>query len=88
MELTAEEVIKVKKAMNSVWRAIGGDVIEEGNNGCDIPRDQVIELVLDANYIDCYGHLDKDLLKKFKDLPYKSRERIAGETFTYKTYGM
>ena len=87
MSFSQDELSNIQSALNRTWQTIGGDVIE-ANNGKSISRAEVIEVVLDANYLDLNGKLDKELLKKFQSLSYKKRCKIAKETFTYSKYGM
>jgi hypothetical protein len=52
--LTEEEFHRFRRACNSTWQAIGGDILDAGG-GRDIPRSTVVEVVLDAGYLLTYG---------------------------------
>lgn len=83
--IQGENLQKVKTALNRTFNAIAGDLFEQ----CErMSREEVVEVVLDANYIDMYGGLEKPLLKEFQDLSYDERIKIATETFPFKYYSM
>lgn len=48
IRFSSEEEAVLQEAAKLVWQAIGHDMFE-ANGGEDIPREDVIELVLDAN---------------------------------------
>lgn len=81
--LQGENLDKVKRALTRTFQVIGGDVMSDGSS---MSRAEVCELVLDANYIDTYGGLDKNLLSEFQTLSYDQRYKIAESTFTFKRY--
>lgn len=76
----------IQEGMNSTWQAIGADILD-AVGGDLIPKDEVIELVLDANRLDMYGSCDKKELAEFKKLNYKDKMKVANEAFTFDHYG-
>jgi len=50
LNLTPEQLKELQDAAWITWNNIGYDCIQ-ANNGKDIPRNQVIEIVLDADHI-------------------------------------
>lgn len=80
-------VEKIKSGLYLTWNAIGGEIIES-LGGESMSREEVIEVVLDANYLEMYGRLDKADLDAFRSLPFNEQDRIAAQVFTYHSYGM
>jgi hypothetical protein len=75
------------RALQAAWQAIGSEVLECGG-GSSMPRSDVVEVVLDADYIKMYGGLAPADYDAWRELSYTQRKNIARETFTYKSYGM
>lgn len=76
---------KLSQAMQRTWNAIGGDIIEAGG-GSDVSRDTVIEVVLDANYLETYGDAPEDV-KAFRAMSYDDQDAFALTVFTFSAYG-
>ncbi len=76
---------KLGYALQRTWEVIGGDILECGG-GEAMPRSEVIEVVLDANYLEMYGDCKEDI-KEFRKLSYDEQEKFAGTVFTYRSYG-
>jgi len=85
MILNNDEMKKVKLALNVVWQTIGADIIKATGRK-NITKDEVV--VVSLHYLYDYGNLHKNILKKFLDLPYKNREKIAKQSFIHNTYGL
>lgn len=80
---------RMKRALNEIWQAIGPDVLrayaEEGESA-ELPRSQVIDIVLDMGYQSTYTH-DKEALCVLYELTWNARQKIAKEAFPYRRYG-
>ena len=88
-DFTEDEVKRLHCAMQSTWDAIAYDILA-CNDGKDMPRSLVIEVVLDADYMEMYGgHRpeDKALIQRFRQLDYKDMIKMARDTFIDKRYG-
>jgi hypothetical protein len=73
-------------ALNQTWDTIAADIMECA--GVDImDRDEVVEIVLNANYLEMYGGLDKETLAEFRAKPYDEQVKLATKAFTYARYG-
>jgi hypothetical protein len=94
-ELTEAEVNEVQQAALSTWDYIGYDSLQafvdcgeaSDINAVSIPRDEVIEAVLDANRID--GRIkNKATLAKFSKLDYETMQRVVRPAFPFSHYGL
>jgi len=82
---TKEETEAIQGAASATWSYIGYDMLE-ANEGKALPRSHVIEVVLDANYMD--AHLkDKELLARFYRLAYADRIKMVKPAFPFARYG-
>lgn len=97
-DFTDQELETIGWLMGSTWDVIGMDVLQgvaicEGKrrSQVSIPPDEVIEVVLDADHIEChaapYGE-DAKLMKKFRQLSYEDQIKFAERVFTETSYGM
>lgn len=84
-QLEAEKIKIIHTAMWRVWEVIGGEFFQE-NNESFLSREEVIEVILDANYLESFGNCKADLLKEFRKLPYEDQEKIAKQKFTLERY--
>ena len=83
---TAHTIVqRMCDALNETWDIIGGDILE-ANGKKEIPRETVIEVVLDADYFKTYGG-DKEAINAFYFLNKFEREEVLRLAFPYKTYG-
>jgi hypothetical protein len=81
---------EIKHALSHTWNAIGGDILQCVANGeeeyGEMKRSEVIEIVLDASYLEINNHgLDT---KAFRSLSYDQQKKVAREVFTFSLYGM
>ena len=76
----------IKFAMESTWSAIGYDVLQMSEG--EAPKDLVIEMVLDANRVETYGHLSYKEIEYYHSLSFEEKEEIAKEVFTFDSYVM
>ena len=83
----AAMIERIHRAMQTTWATIGGDVLalDEGNRS--IPRAEVIEVTLDAGYMEMYAR-DKEAIAALRKLPYAQQIKIAEGTFNCSRYGM
>lgn len=72
-------------ALQRTWEVIGGDILE-CNGGEAMRRGEVIEVVLDANYLEMYGEA-KDDIAAFRKMSYDEQTAFAETVFTYRSYG-
>jgi len=77
---------KFKTALQDVWEAIAQVVLEMCDNNT-ASKNEVIEMVLDANRIDIYGDLSSDELAEWNNLSFDDKIAIANKAFIYKYYG-
>jgi len=76
----------VVSGMQNTWDVIGMDVLEV--SGTDyVPRDVVIEMVLDAGRLEMYGHCDEKELKIFNELIWEEKQKLAYLAFPKENYG-
>lgn len=89
-DFTEEDLKRVRGMMQSTWDYIGYDMLQV-NEGKAMPKSHVIEVVLDADYMETSAARkpeDKELLKRFRQLEYKDQIKVAKQTFTFARYGM
>lgn len=82
-----EKVKKMCDMLNHVWEVIGGDVLEARkfcNESTVLTREEVMEIVLDADHIKTYG--DKEAVILFDYLNKFERQEVLRLAFPYKTY--
>jgi len=79
-------VDRIKAGLEQTWQAIGADVLQASGSD-SVPKDVVIEMVLDCNRYEDYGNLGEVDLEEFKGLPFEDKIAIAEETFTQEGYG-
>lgn len=81
-----KEFEDIQRCMNNTWECIGMDVLEA--SGVDyVPKCVVIEMVLDANRLDEYGHCEEEELKEFNALSITDKIKIAEKAFKFENYG-
>lgn len=86
-ELLSEDTIKqIHRAMWRTWETLGADIMTIEGVGDSISREEVVELILDAGYLESYGNCDKSILKEFRKLSYEDQEEIAKQRFPYERY--
>lgn len=71
------------------WDAIGGDVLtcmEECGEDPVMPREHVIETVLDAGYMNMYGE-DKEAYQVLQKMDYDDQFKLLKEAFKAPRYG-
>jgi hypothetical protein len=76
----------ISEALHRTWSIIGGDILQ-----CEeveqLPKEEMIDVVLDANYLEMYGGLSEQQVKEFRSLPHAQQVSVAREVFTYDYYG-
>lgn len=82
---------RIERMASRTWDAIGDDCLvnEDGmpDESVTLPRDHVIEIVCDADYMSMYGH-DEEAYKTWKALPsYEEKLAVIRGAFPCKTYG-
>ena len=85
--MTEKEMQDLSFALETTWQAIGMDVLADIPSG-SISRDEVVELVLDADRLETYCDEDsKPTVKKFRELPYIEQIAVAKKYFIFERYG-
>jgi hypothetical protein len=98
IRMSEDEKQIIKRLMNDCWQYIGSDALQalqECEGETSIPRDEVIELVLDADRIETLilnhhpvdGKDEQEAFAKFKKLDYKRKCEIGRQAFRYERYG-
>jgi len=87
----------LRSAMLQQWDTIGADCLQAvtdttGEKYPSMPKDEVIELVLDASRLEmsAEGNRDPELLqeiKDFRELSYEDQMKMAEQVFTFDSYG-
>ena len=76
---------RITEAANRTWRAIGGEILQAAEED-NITREEVIECVADAGYLEDFGE-DNLAVAEFRNLPYEQQEEILLKAFPFKRYG-
>ena len=98
--MTVTEMKTVGRVLNGIWQYIGNDIMQAcGEEGIDdIPRDHVVELVLDRMDSDMMPTIARlftraerpkalALMEKFNAIKYKDRCLLADGMFPHERYG-
>jgi hypothetical protein len=94
--LTDGQKKEFQKAALATWDIIAYDTLqcvaeskEKNINQVTMKRSEVIEIVLDADYIMMYGGIKDPVVKDFyKNGDYNQMIDIVKEVFTYSKYGI
>jgi len=91
MSLTTEQIDIMKRALRRTWETIASDlgvaIRQENPKQHSLPTREVINVVLDADYVLFHGGVDEELYRTWMTLPHGARSRIAKEVFgTFKTW--
>jgi hypothetical protein len=84
-----DELKTIYRILQSCWNEIGSDCIMASGEETLMTRDEVIEVVLDADH--CRHHVKKDekaVWERYEKLPYEQMIEIAKGTFKHARYGM
>ena len=78
------------RALNRTWDIIAMDIFDCLEGKKVMKRAHVIEVVLDANYLESYGsggsaEVEAEI-KEFRKLDYKTQVRMAKQVFLHQTY--
>lgn len=84
-KLSAEMRKRCVSAIRETWQQIGGDILD-ANGGGDMDREDVIEVVLDADNV-LLNSRDHEAAKVLDGLPYEVQNEIGREAFPAKRYG-
>jgi len=76
---------RIMEAANRTWQAIGGEILQAAEED-NISREEVIECVADAGYLEDFGE-DKEAVKEFRKLSYEEQEEIMLKAFPFSRYG-
>lgn len=97
-KLTDDEAGKIRRMLNITLNAVFTDLLSAGGDSrSSIPRSEVVEVCLDADYLEMYGPgtgqasrspEDKALLEKFRRLSYEQQKKVAREAFPHKRYSL
>lgn len=82
---------EVMYCANRVWDIIGDDCLCDEYGKIDysatVSRDEVVELVMDADRLRTLGNLSSENYSKFMKLPYDEKEAIVKKAFSCERYG-
>lgn len=86
-----KEKVKILHSMMSrTWNVIGNDIFQsEGKT--TMTRDEVVDVVIDANYLEMYGSIsnskeEKHIIESFRKLSFEDQAAIAKEHFKHEVY--
>src|SRR5256885_1768099 len=88
--------VRIRRALERTWQAIGYDMLSAAAedmgrdiDGVNLPRDDVIEIVLDADYLELNGGLARNdpALLWFRALPKAQQDALARKVFPLRSYG-
>jgi len=88
--LTQEELRELGHAAQHAWDYIGYECIQ-ANDGKDLPKSHVVEIVMDANYIETNNPKLSPKVKAFVDNYENSpilERYLKKEVFLHSRYGM
>jgi hypothetical protein len=85
--LTADEIRTLSQVMNSVWQYVGEDFLQL-NDGKDVRRSEVIEVVTDANRMEMICPKEADIIRKYYALDDKKKTLIDKHAFPFAKYGI
>lgn len=80
---------RIHKMALITWDIISGDTLtalEEVEGKNTMTRDEVIEVVADADYMMFHGQ-DKEAYEAWKVLTFEEQDKILKGAFTFKRYG-
>lgn len=91
-DFTEAELKEIHGVMQRTWGAVAPDMAAN-YGGKSIPKSHVVEVVLDADYLESYGSRsgdkrasDKTLVERFRKLDYKDQIKVAKQTFKFARY--
>jgi len=76
---------RVTRAADLTWQAIGDDILTVAEVR-SLPKEDVIEAVLDCDYMERYGE-DKEAVAAFRKLPADEQLDMLHKAFRCKHYG-
>jgi len=82
--LTDEMRNRIKRMAWRTWETIASDIIECVDESY-LERDEVIEVVMDADYMMYHGR-DKEAYEIYKGLPYEKQLEIMKNEFNCQRY--
>ena len=93
--LTPEQIKEFQKAAQATWQTIAYDTLqcmaeskEKDINRVAMKKDEVIEVILDADYMLSYGGIKDPVVKDFyKNGDYDQMVEILKESFRFARYG-
>jgi hypothetical protein len=94
MPLTPEQTKKIQEAIDQTWQTIAGDYLNLDDGG-SMSKDEVVEVTLDADYLEMYGcgykhdkQQYRSLVKEFRKLSYDEQNAIAAAVWKWNNCGM
>ncbi len=76
---------RIINALVRTWNAIGDDALTDAGQ-YELPRVEVVELVLDGGRAEMYGG-DEQAIAELRRLPVDEQYKLATEAFPYEYYG-
>ena len=89
VDFTEEELKQIRRMLSQTFDYIAPDLLAcQESRDPSIPRDEAIEVTLDADYLESYGgKKDRPLVERFRRLSYDDQIAVAKPAFPYRTYG-
>ena len=96
---TEDEEKQVRRMLNATLDVVFMDLLSAGEDKRkSIPVAEVVEVCLDADYLEVYGPGGcwtaksrteaKPLLEKFRKMPYAEQKKVARKAFPFKRYSL
>ena len=81
--MTPEQLKEITRGLYQTFQYVAQDLFQDGEV---MKRDEVIEVTLDADYLESYGRVSKESLKLFRTLSYEEQIKIAETVFVHSRY--
>ena len=76
---------RINKAANFTWQSIGDDILKVAEVD-SISREDVVETVIDCDYLERYGD-DKEAVEAFRALDIEEQHEMLVKAFPCRRYG-
>ena len=76
---------RINRAADFTWQEIGDDILSVAEVH-SLPKADVIEAVMDCDYLERYGD-DKEAVAEFRKLSYEEQQEMLRKAFRCEHYG-
>lgn len=83
--MKSEQEYEIESALYTTWQAIAIDILSVSNG--TVSKEEVIEVVLDADRIEMFGNLSEETLSLWKTLSFTEKMNLAKSAFEHDAYG-